>query len=100
MSVKRIVVTGALGQDAFHLFSGFSNTDESTELYGFVRSLSDSRLVQFKSRYPKVTFFAVDIAQADEVLDSILKIKPTHIYNLAGVSSIQDSWKDQKNQCH
>ena len=94
MSVKRIVVTGALGQDAFHLFSGFSNTDESTELYGFVRSLSDSRLVQFKARYPKVKFSKVDITQADAVLDAILKIKPTHIYNLAGISSIQDSWKD------
>lgn len=94
VSVKKIVVTGALGQDAFHLFSGCSKSGEPTELHGFVRSLSDSRLAQFKSRYPKVTFSAVDITQPDVVKAAILRIKPTQIYNLAGISSIQDSWKD------
>lgn len=88
------MVTGAFGQDAYHLFSQFSKFDEPTEIFGLVRNLSDLRLNLFKSKYPQIVFSAVDIRQADDVRDKILKLKPTQIYNLAGISSIQDSWKD------
>lgn len=94
MSSKKILVTGAFGQDAFHLFSEFSKSDERIEMHGLVRNLSDSRFELFTSKYPEVIFSAVDISQTDLLQDAILKIKPTQIYNLAGISSIQDSWKN------
>ena len=94
MSIKKILVTGAFGQDAFHLFSQVLKSDERIELHGLVRNLSDPRFDQVRSRYPKVIFTAVDISQSDLLQEAILKIKPTQIYNLAGISSIQDSWKD------
>jgi GDPmannose 4,6-dehydratase len=88
------VVTGAFGQDAFHLFSLYRQMGERAELYGLVRNLSDPRLKLFKSRYPEVIFSEVDISQEDLVQETILKLKPNQIFNLAGISSIQDSWKD------
>ena len=94
MLAKKIVVTGALGQDAFHLFLRFSAPVEPIEVHGFVRSFPDQRLDHFKSIFPHVNFSPVDICDVREVEDAILRIKPTQIYNLAGISSIQDSWSD------
>ena len=87
-------MTGALGQDAFYLFSRYLNLAGPIEIYGFVRNISDSRLDRFKSEFPLVDFIQVDIGNADEVYKAIMEIKPDKIYNLAGISSIQDSWRN------
>jgi len=45
---------------------------------------------------PGVDYYELDIRRADEVRAVVRRVRPTHIYHLAGISAVDISWKNPR----
>jgi GDPmannose 4,6-dehydratase len=84
------LITGACGQDGILLSRRL--IDSGAEVSGVVKPGTDQDILL---RYaPGVVVHECDLADVYRLARVVREIRPTEIYNLAGVSSIVESWKD------
>jgi GDPmannose 4,6-dehydratase len=88
--MTRVFVTGISGQDGSYLADLL--TAEDAEIHGLLRDWDDdARAVA--ARHPHVQFHVGDLADASVVSGLIQDLDPDEIYNLAGISSVAQSWQ-------
>lgn len=86
--VDRVVVTGANGQDGSYLVHRLAA--EGHEVHGFCRTASGAELLV--RDVPQATAHVCDLGDADAIDELIARIRPTHVFNLAGNTSVARSW--------
>ncbi len=84
----RILITGVGGQDGQILASQLINQDY--EVFGLCR---EKHFKKISSTLPSVNLLVGDLTHTEFVEKSLINIQPDVIYNLAGFSSVRDSWK-------
>lgn len=85
----RALVTGAAGQDGTYLLDRL--LADGVEVHGMVHSLASAD--SLVGRFPGVEFHVADIADSQSVASLVSEVKPTSIYNLAGITSVAKSWE-------
>ncbi|WP_419817065.1 GDP-mannose 4,6-dehydratase [Glaciibacter flavus] len=89
MSIERVLVTGANGQDGTFLVRRL--LDEGHEVHGMCHS--DDGAARFALQFPAATPHTCDLVDAQGIGRMVEQIVPTHIYNLAGNTSVARSWE-------
>ena len=92
-SVKRIVITGAAGQDG--LILGLKLVAAGHQVIGIVRSADQQAFLE--SYNPKVKAEILDSSTLTCVRDFLEKCQPDQIYHLSAKSSVANSWNDSEN---
>jgi GDP-4-dehydro-6-deoxy-D-mannose reductase len=85
--VRRILITGGTGFVGGHLIRHLKSPDAKL----IVVSSSD-----VTTRESDVDYCKADIRDADDVAAVVREAKPDHVYHLAGVSSVPDSWQNPR----
>lgn len=88
--MTRAFITGIAGQDGSYLADRL--VGERTEVHGLVRSWDDDARA-LRERHPGITLHKGDLSDAARVSELIFECKPDEIYNLAGISSVAQSWE-------
>lgn len=88
VTTERILVTGANGQDGTYLLRRL--VDEGHEVHGMCHSWSGAD--RLGAEQPTVTAHVCDLSDPAGLARMIDEIVPTHIYNLAGNTSVARSW--------
>lgn len=84
------LITGACGQDGILLARRLSASGD--EVTGLIKPGTDtSSLLRYA---PNVRVVECDLANVDALARVVSQARPDEIYNLAGVSSIVDSWNE------
>lgn len=83
-------ITGVSGQDGGYLAERL--LADGTEVHGLVRSVEDATPVQ--AAMPGLSLHVGDLNEVDSVARLIRKLAPDEIYNLAGISSVAQSWAE------
>jgi GDP-4-dehydro-6-deoxy-D-mannose reductase len=86
--VERILITGGTGFVGTHLLHVLHAGSSKV----FVLSSG----VTPRSVPSEVNHYQIDIRREDDVKAAIGEIKPTQIYHLAGISSVESSWNDAR----
>lgn len=89
--MKRALITGVLGQDGRYLAEYLHLLNY--EIHGITKSLNSRAFLDLQSKVPNVVIHQLDISNTDRVAELVRLIEPDEIYNLAGFSSVQKSWK-------
>lgn len=85
--MSRILITGGTGFVGTHLVQFLkSNTSHIAVLASGGKSKPQ----------PGVNYYEVDIRDRDAVRSVVQEVKPDHIYHLAGISSVDDSWSSPR----
>lgn len=87
--MTRVFITGISGQDGSYLTDRF--VSEGAEVHGLVRS-GDADARALLQRHPGVTLHEGDLADTAGLAGLIASIEPDEIYNLAGITSVAQSW--------
>ncbi|WP_448629964.1 GDP-mannose 4,6-dehydratase [Cellulomonas soli] len=89
--MTRVFITGVAGQDG-SLLAGRLASD-GAQVHGLVRTSADA--AEAAPRLPAgVTLHVGDLLDTAAVERIIAEVAPTEVYNLAGVSSVAQSWVD------
>lgn len=92
-SVKRIVITGAAGQDG--LILGIKLVAAGHQVIGIVRNADQQT---FLNNYnPKIKAEILDSSTLTHVRDFLERNQPDQIYHLSAKSSVANSWNDSEN---
>ena len=83
-------ITGVSGQDGGYLAERL--LADGTEVHGLVRSVEDATPVQ--AAMPGLSLHVGDLNEVDSVARLIRRLAPDEIYNLAGISSVAQSWAE------
>ncbi|WP_028046879.1 GDP-mannose 4,6-dehydratase [Cellulomonas sp. URHE0023] len=84
------LVTGVTGQDGTYLVERL--LDDGVEVHGLVRS-GDAGAVGLAATRPHVRLHEGDLADLDGLAGLVRDVAPDEIYNLAGISSVAQSWQ-------
>ena len=87
--MTRVLVTGISGQDGGYLADAL--LAEGSEVHGLIRGIDDDSRA-LAARHPDVTLHDGDLADAASLSALIHRVDPDEIYNLAGISSVAQSW--------
>jgi GDPmannose 4,6-dehydratase len=90
---KKIVVTGAAGQDG--LILGLKLIAAGHQVVGIVRSADQKTFLE--SYNPKVKAEILDSSTLTSVRDFLERTQPDQIYHLSAKSSVANSWGDSEN---
>lgn len=90
---KKIVITGAAGQDG--LILGLKLANAGHRVVGIVKSAEQKTLLESYNPATKVEI--LDSSNVAPIRDFLLKIQPDQIYHLSAKSSVANSWKDSVN---
>ena len=85
-----ILVTGAPGQDALILTKLSCSLGE--EVVATARTISQKK--RSEQMLPDCRWEVLDIQNTDSCSQVIRRIKPTTVFNFAGISSVADSWSN------
>ena len=88
--MTRIFITGISGQDGSYLADRL--VAEGAELHGLIRSWDDDAHA-LHERHPGVELHEGDLADPDGLVELVTRLAPDEIYNLAGISSVAQSWR-------
>lgn len=89
--MRRAFITGIGGQDGSYLADRL--VEEGVEVHGLARAGDvDSRAVT--DRHPSVVIHLGDLGDELGLASLIHDISPDEIYNLAGISSVAQSWRE------
>ena len=89
--MTRVLITGVSGQDGSYLADRL--VAEGSEVHGLVRSLDeDARAL--RDRLPEVVLHEGDLADTAGLENLVLRVAPDELYNLAGISSVAQSWRE------
>ena len=83
-----ILVTGAAGQDGRLLTRALANKGKN--VYGLCRP---GRKEVLQNYSPNIKIIEVDVADQLKLVEVLNFIRPSEIYNLAGFSSVHQSWR-------
>lgn len=86
----RYFVTGAGGQDGHYMLDHLSAS--GIDVHGLFRSDESARSAVARS--PHTVPHVADIADGAEMKRLVESVEPTHIVNLAGVTSVEWSWRN------
>jgi GDPmannose 4,6-dehydratase len=86
----RALVTGISGQDGSYLADRLAA--EAVDVHGLIRSWDDDAR-RLHERHPEILLHEADLADTDAVARLITELEPDEIYNLAGISSVAQSWQ-------
>jgi len=89
VTTERVLVTGANGQDGTYLLRRL--VDEGHDVHGMCHSWSGAD--RLDGEVPAATAHVCDLSDAAGLARMIEEIVPTHIYNLAGNTSVARSWE-------
>lgn len=92
-TTKRIVITGAAGQDG--LILGLKLVAAGHQVIGIVRSADQQNLLE--SYNPEVRVEILDSSTLASVRDFLERNQPHQIYHLSAKSSVANSWSDSEN---
>jgi GDPmannose 4,6-dehydratase len=87
--MTRAFVTGISGQDGSYLADRL--VAEGAEVHGLIRSWDDDARV-LHDRHPGVTLHEGDLGDPGLLAGLVDDIAPDEIYNLAGITSVAQSW--------
>ena len=89
--MKSALITGITGQDGHHLTKLLLS--KGYEVYGLVNDHQDSRLEEFKSRFPGAKIVSGDLADFSSLLRVIEKVQADEVYNLGALTFVGLSFK-------
>jgi GDPmannose 4,6-dehydratase len=89
--MKKVLITGALGQDGTILTEMLEN---EFELYGVCRLLTPIKRLQSHTKKHKIELCLTDLTKLDSVDNLIRRIKPDIIVNFAGETDVVNPWGD------
>ncbi|RIJ71425.1 NAD-dependent epimerase/dehydratase family protein [Nakamurella silvestris] len=89
MAERICLITGISGQDGGYL--GEQLAAEGSVVHGLVRP-GDNATADLAGRLPGVTLHETDLRDTAAVGSLITRIAPDEVYNLAGISSVAQSW--------
>ena len=94
--MKKVLITGANGQDGTNLIIFLCNNTNNTnnlKIYGSVRDLSiiNPTLKNYIDKY-NIELFKLDLSIDEEIKKVFKNILPDYFINLAGQSSVGKSW--------
>ena len=92
-TVKRIVITGAAGQDG--LILGLKLAEAGHQVSGIVRNLDQQ--IFLKSYNPKIKVEILDSSTLSYIREFLERVLPDQIYHLSAKSSVANSWGDSEN---
>lgn len=87
---RRALITGVAGQDGTYLAELLLS--RGYDVHGSVRAAD--RLPSARSLLPGVTLHVADLGRTGQVTELIAGCAPDEIYNLAGSTSVAQSWDD------
>jgi len=87
------LVTGASGQDGALLVARLA--DEGFRVHAVVRRLGDAPSASVAGK-DSVVFVEADILDNARMIEIVSTVRPTELYNLAGLSSVSDSFADPR----
>lgn len=90
---KRIVITGAAGQDGSIL--GLKLVKAGHQVIGIVRNAEQKSYLE--SYNPSIHAETLDSSTLKSVIDFLEKTQPDQIYHLSAKSSVANSWGDSEN---
>ncbi len=91
--MKKALITGITGQDGAYLTKLL--LDKGYEVTGLSRKdTPDLSKLSYLGIEKRIKVFQCDLANKDEILKIIKKVEPDEIYNLAGQSSVDYSFKE------
>mgnify|MGYP001035982342 CR=1 FL=1 len=82
MSTRKALITGISGFTGYHLFKHLQEADPELSILGI-----DISAPSYAGNYE---FLQADLLDYDRLLDLIRKVKPTHIFHLAGLNFSDD----------
>jgi GDPmannose 4,6-dehydratase len=87
----RALITGITGQDGSYLADRL--VAEGAEVHGLVRA-HDRESATLLRRHPGIVLHEGDLADLDGLRRLVADVAPAELYNLAGISSVAQSWKE------
>jgi GDPmannose 4,6-dehydratase len=87
--MTRAFITGISGQDGSYLADRL--VGESVDVHGLIRGW-DADAHALHARHPGITLHEGDLANPALVAGLIADLQPDEIYNLAGITSVAQSW--------
>jgi GDPmannose 4,6-dehydratase len=90
---KRIVITGAAGQDG--LILGLKLAKAGHRVIGIVRSEEQRTFLGLYN--PSIQVEMLDSSTLKSVIEFLEKVQPEQIYHLSAKSSVANSWSDSEN---
>lgn len=90
--MTRVLVTGITGQDGGYLTERL--LAEGAEVHGLVRGGEHPGSAALAQAYPEVTLHPGDLADHERLARLVAEVAPDEVYNLAGVSSVAQSWAE------
>jgi GDPmannose 4,6-dehydratase len=84
--MKKALITGITGQDGHHLTELLLG--KKYEVVGLLNGQRNSRVEEFKARFPDVTLIGGDLSDFSSLHTVVNKIKPDEIYNLGAISFV------------
>ncbi len=89
MNDSRALITGAAGQDGIILSTLL--TRNRVPVAGLVKPGTDYSLLM---RYaPEVKIIECDLADVDSLVSIVRSVRPSHLWNFGGFTSVGDSWE-------
>ncbi len=85
------LVTGITGQDGTYLADRL--VAEGVEVHGMVRA-GDPATAALAAAHPDVVLHEGDLADLDGLGELVDRVAPDELYNLAGISSVAQSWQE------
>lgn len=89
--MTRALLTGVTGQDGYYLARLLLS--EGVEVHGVARE-GDVALADLTAELPDVTIHLGDLSDQESVDRAVRDSRPDEVYNLAGLSSVAQSWSE------
>jgi GDPmannose 4,6-dehydratase len=90
---KRIVITGAAGQDG--LILGLKLAKAGHQIVGIVKNVDQKKFLE--NYNPQIQVETLDSSTLKPVREFLERLKPDQIYHLSAKSSVANSWSDSEN---
>jgi GDPmannose 4,6-dehydratase len=84
--MKTALITGVTGQDGHHLSKVL--LEKGYVVYGLLNGQRNSRVVEFKEKFPNVRLVGGDLSDFASLHNVINEIRPNEIYNLGAISFV------------
>ena len=93
-SMKKVIITGATGQDGSYMAEYLLNNTENTIILA-IRRTSQSILSNLEKilNNPRIRIVTLDLADGQAIRNTIKEEKPDYFINLGAQTFVADSWK-------
>jgi GDPmannose 4,6-dehydratase len=89
--MRRALITGITGQDGSYLAELL--LDKGYEVCGLVRRSSSENFARIAHLQDRITLLQADLLDQLSLIDTLEKIEPDEVYNLAAMSFVPISWQ-------